>query len=150
MFGNLVRILTVACVLAFAGTARADDQATADEAVALVKKAVALYKSDGQAKALAAFLTPAFQPKDLFVIVQDTKGIMIQHPKNPAFNGKDQTTVKDADGKLFDLEQVNLAREKGSGWVEYKWVNPQTKKLQPKQTYIERCDDVIIGAGIYK
>ena len=41
-------------------------------------------------------------------------------------------TVKDADGKLFAVDMVKTAKEKGSGWVDYKWEKPQTKKIDPK------------------
>ncbi len=150
MISNIFRVLSVLCVLAFAGTAQAEDRATADEAVALVKKAVAVWKSDGKDKALAAYLTPEFQPKDLFIFVEDMKGVMIQHAKKPPFAGKDLSQLKDSDGKLYVAEQIKLAGEKGQGWVEYKASNPQTKKLERKSSYVERVDDIVIGAGIYK
>ena len=150
MIRHLIRAFCVTCILAFAGTAQAADRGTADDAVALVKKAVALYKSEGKAKALAAYLDPSFQPKDLFVLVHDTKGVVVQHPKNPALNGKDNIAGKDADGKPFIADMVRIAQEKGSGWVDYKVINAQTKNPEQKSLYFERADDLIIGAGIFK
>ena len=38
----------------------------------------------------------------------------------------------------------------GGGWVEYKWTNPETKKIGPKSTYVEKFDSLIVGCGYYK
>lgn len=149
----MIARLFVLVTLMFASVpALADERGTADEAQALVKKAVAQYKAVGREKALASFVDPngGFQPKDLFLFVQDLKGVMIQHTRNPGFNGKDLAGLKDTDGKLFVAEMAKLATEKGAGWVDYKFVNPATKKIEPKTTYVERVDDIFIGCGIYK
>lgn len=152
MINRMMMAILIAASLLLPLTAEAAERATADEAMALVKKAVALTKSAGRDKALAAFNDPNgdFQPKDLFIFVQDIKGLMVQHAKNPGLNGKDLSTLKDIDGKLFVVEMIKVSTEKGSGWVEYKWVNPQTKKIDPKMSYVERVDDWFIGAGIFK
>ena len=39
---------------------------------------------------------------------------------------------------------------KGKGWQNYKWTNPQTKKIEDKTAYIEKVDDMIFGCGAYK
>lgn len=152
MANRLLKALFVLVALVFSVPAMAEDRGTADEAQALVKKAVALYKSVGRDKALATFSDPngGFFPKDLFVFVQDLKGIMILHTKNPGFNGKDLSGLKDTDGKMFVAEMAKMAAEKGSGWVDYKFVNPAIKKIEPKASYVERVDDIFIGCGIYK
>lgn len=151
MFSKIARILTVLAAVLVALPAVAEERGTADEAVALVKKAAALINSAGKDKAFAAFSDPngGFQVKDLYVFVEDLKGMTLVH-KNPGLVGKDITVLKDADGNAFGAEMTKLANEKGSGWVDYKWVNGVTKKVEPKSTYIERVGDVFIGAGIYK
>ena len=42
------------------------------------------------------------------------------------------TDVKDADGKYFIRERIEMANKKGSGWQDYKFVNPLTKQIEPK------------------
>jgi cytochrome c len=135
-----------------AGSAAAEEFASSDEAVAFVKKAVALYKAEGKDKAFAAFqdANGAFQVKDLYIFVQDVKGNMLAHGKNAGLVGKDLSGLKDADGKLFVQEMMKLAAGPGSGWVDYKWANPATKKIQAKSSYIEAADGMFFGAGIYK
>ena len=152
MFVRAVRLICVICALAFAGAAHAEDNGTADEASALVKKAIAFYKAEGKEKAFAAFANPSggFQVKDLYIFVQDTKGMMLAHGKNVGLNGKDLSGLKDSDGKLFVAEMMKLVSEKGSGWVDYKWVNAATKKIEAKSSYVEKVDDMFFGAGIYK
>lgn len=132
--------------------AMAQQHGTADEAVALVKKAAAQVAAAGTDKACAAFADPAggFQSKDLYVFVQDMRGVTVCHAKNPGFAGKDLSGLKDSDGKPFMAEMIALAADKGAGWVDYKWVNATTKKIEAKSSYVERAGDVFIGAGIYK
>lgn len=149
---KIVRALCLLVGVFLAGPVFAEDIGTADEASALVKKAIAHYKSVGKEKAFADFAAAdgGFQVKDLYIFVQDLNGLMLAHPKNPGLNTKDLSNLKDADGKLFVAEMKEIAAGKGSGWVDYKWVNPATKKIQAKSSYIEAVDGMFFGAGIYK
>ncbi|CAA7621169.1 conserved exported hypothetical protein [Magnetospirillum sp. LM-5] len=147
-----LRIATLAVGALIVQPALAQEHGTADEAVALVKKATAHYSSAGPEKACTAFADPngGFQSKDLYVFVQKLDGIMICHAKNPGLNTKDLKTLKDSDGTEFVAAMMKVASEKGAGWVDYKWVNAQSKKIEPKSTYVQKSGDVFIGAGIYK
>lgn len=148
----MIRSVALIAALAFATPALAQEHGTADEATALVKKAVAQVKAAGTEKACATFADPAggFQSKDLYIFVQDMKGLMLCHAKNPGLNNKDLSGLKDTEGKLFVAEMIKIAADKGAGWVDYKWVNAQSKKIEPKSSYVERSGDLFIGAGIYK
>ncbi len=149
---HLIRLFCVLFAITIAGPAAAENYASADEAVALVKKAVAAYKSDGKDKAFAAFddQNGGYQVKDLYIFVQDMQGNMLAHGKNKGLVGKDLSKLKDADGKLFVAEMIKVAQSGAPGWVDYKWVNPASKKIQAKSSYIEPVDGLYIGAGIYK
>lgn len=57
--------------------------------------------------------------------------------------------MKDTDGKLFQQEFLTVAA-KGGGWVDYKWTNPTTLKVEPKTAYVERVGELTIGCGVYK
>ena len=146
---TVVILITLFAFLALIGTAYA--QATADDAKALVQKAKEFYKAQGKDKAFAAFKDPQgeFVKGDLYIYVMDLDGKMLVHPKADMV-GKDFTVVKDKDGKLFACDMVKIAKEKGSGWVDYKWENPATKTVDPKTAYFEKVDNVIIAAGAYK
>jgi cytochrome c len=131
----------------------AADRGAANEAVAMVKKAVALAKAEGKDKMMAAISDPAnkdFHDRDLYIYVYDLNGVALAHGNNPKIVGKPLIGMKDGDGKAMIKEMVDLAKAKGSGWVDFKWPNPVTKAVEQKSGYIEKVDDYLIGSGIYK
>lgn len=125
---------------------------TPEEAKAMVEKAAALITSDGQDKAFAVIDNPTgpFVDGDLYVFVTSFEGVTLAHGLNKALIGKNLLHVKDADGKLFVQEMVDLAKDKGEGWVDYKWPNPTSKKIEDKTSFIKRVGDTFVGCGIYK
>ncbi len=69
----------------------------------------------------------------------------------PKLVGQDHSNLKDKLGFAFMREFIKVAQTRGSGWVEYWWANPVTKKIQPKLSYIKKVNDnMFIGCGIYK
>ena len=123
---------------------------TPKEAKALVEKAIAFYKANGKEKALAEFSKPKgqFTKGDLYIFAYNPTGTIIAHGGDPKLVGKDFTGVQDPDGKYFAREFIKIGPE--GGWVDYKWMNYATKKVDAKTTYLKRIDDVIIGCGAYK
>ena len=67
---------------------------------------------------------------------------MLAHGANRSFVGKQWIDVKDPDGKPFIKEMVDAANQKGNGWVEYSWYDPEIKETLPKAVYFEKVDDV--------
>lgn len=145
----VISLVVLSCFLI--GATMAFAQATPDDAKAWVKKGVEFYKANGKDKALAAFNDPKgqFSKDDLYIYVLDINGKMLAHP-NAKLVGEDFMVKKDADGKLFAADMVKIAKEKGSGLVDYKWENPKTKVVEPKTVYFEKVDDLIIASGAYK
>jgi signal transduction histidine kinase len=139
----------VVTALAISTSALADD---ATDAVAMVKKAVSYIKEHGKDKALAEFNNPSgeFKKGDLYIFVSNTQGKMLAHGVNAKLVDKNLMDLKDSDGKPFVKEYTELANTKGSGWTDYKWVNPGTKVIELKSTYVQKVDDLIVGCGIYK
>lgn len=144
----------IGCGMLFcASLALAGEKGTADQAISMVKKAVALVKSEGREKAFAAIADPAnetFHQHDLYIYVYDLNGFSLSHGNNPKMIGKQLIGLKDNDGKAMIREMITLAKTKGKGWVDYKWPNPMTKEVEAKSGYVERIDDMFIGSGIYK
>jgi hypothetical protein len=142
----------VAVFLFVAGLALAAEKGTAKEAKQMVDKGIAYIKANGKEKAFAEFNNPAgrFINKDLYLFALDFNGITLAQGGNPKLVGKDMLHVQDADKKYFIKDMIALAKAKGNGWLDYKWTNPLTKKVQDKSTYIQRYDDFFIGCGIYK
>jgi cytochrome c len=123
-----------------------------DEAKAMVEKAVKMLESQGKDKAFAAFNDPAggFVDRDLYVFVINHEGVTVSHGANKALIGKSLLSMKDADGKAFIQDMITMAKGSGAGWVDYKWPNPSTKKVESKSSYIQKSGDVIVGVGVYK
>lgn len=135
-----------------ATSAVAAEHGSAAEAEAMVKKAVAFIKANGADKAYDEFTNgKAFKDRDLYVIVYDLSGKNLAQGANPKLVGKDLIGLKDPSGRLIIKEFVDVAKEKGKGWVEgYKFLNPVSQKLEEKAMYLERVGDTLVGCGIYK
>ncbi len=147
-------LLSLVCLLV-AGFAFAAAKATQKDAIALVDKAAAYLKVNGEAKAFAEFNKKdgpfADMSRDLYVFVFDLTGKCLAHGANPALIGRDLSGLKDSDGKYFIKEFSTIAKTKGKGWIDYNWSNPTTKKIEPKSTYVLKvADNMLIGCGIYK
>ncbi len=141
----------LAAAFVFAGPAIAGN-ATKEEAVAMVKRAVTYIKSDGAEKAYPEISnrTGRFVKDDLYVVVYQLDGKVLAHGANQKFVGKDMIDAQDVDGKLYVKERVELAAKQPSFWQDYKFVNPVSKKVEPKQMYCEKVDNTAVCAGIYK
>ncbi len=124
----------------------------ADEAKAMVEKAVAFLKANGKTKAYAEFTNPRgrFTKGELYIFVTDFNGMTLAHGGNPKLVGKDLSTLRDSDGKFFIKEMIEGAKANGSGWTDYKWANPATNTIGEKSTYYMKYNDVILSCGIYK
>lgn len=123
-----------------------------DEAMDLVKKAAQHLKTQGKAKAFQEFNNPKglFSKGDLYIFANDMQGLTLAHGQNTKLIGANMAHLKDANGKLFIQEITETAKNKNSGWVDYKWINPANGKVLAKSTYCMLVDDVILGCGIYK
>ena len=129
--------------------ARADDK---DEAVKMVKDAVALYKANGLEKALDALNDPKgqFVKGSLYVFGYDLSGNLIANATAPEKIGQNVLDVPDSKGKKFRREIVERAKKEGSGWVDYTIINPKSKADEQKTSYFEMAGEIILGCGIYK
>jgi len=123
-----------------------------DDAKALVKQAAAYVKYQGKEKALVEISTPKgmFDKGELYVFAYDLQGVMLAHPKNASLIGQNLINVPDTEGKLFRKEIVEKAKSQGSGWVDYIYLNPETKREEHKTTYFQKVGDIIICCGVYK
>lgn len=133
--------------LFLAGNALADDKT---ECVA---------KCEAAAKMMASDLTGAlceinkkdgqFVKGSVYVFAM-RGGVMVAHPMKPVLIGRDLSGLKDKAGKEFFKEFVEVAKTKGSGWVEYMWPKPGEKDPSKKISYILKVDDnFYVGAGYY-
>jgi cytochrome c len=147
-----IALTAVISAIALGGVVHAADGATKDEATAMVKKAVAFIKSEGPDKAYAEISRKGgqFTDRDLYVVVYQLDGKVLAHGANEKFIGKDMSDAQDVDGKLYVKERIEMAQKQASFWQDYKFVNPVTKKVEPKEMYCERVDQTAVCGGVYK
>jgi len=127
--------------------------ATLDEAKELANEAATYVKANGREKGIAEIGNPAgkYIKADLYVVINDFNGTCLA---NPALKtaGMNHLELKDSNGKYFIKEMIEIAKTKGSGWCEYYWTNPATKKVQAKKTWVQRVEgtDTYVMCGVYQ
>jgi len=143
--------LTAALVLLPALAAPA--QSTPAQAENLVKRAVAYAKANGMDKLIKETNQGIFHVgsgSELYIFIYDMQGVV----KAIGFNtqelvGKNRWDLKDPDGKYIVRELLEIAK-KGGGWVDYKYPNPLSGKMEHKTSYAVLCDGLMVGSGTYK
>ncbi|MGA3002731.1 MAG: cache domain-containing protein [Acetobacteraceae bacterium] len=145
---KLLTLLLPVVALLLTSVAWADGRATPDDAKALAIKAAEYLKAVGPEKALPEFSAKdgPWHDRDLYVTVEDSKGVMVAHGTNPGLIGRSVLELKDVDGKPFNHE---IQAVKDTAWVEYKWQNPITKAVETKRQYTIRVGDYVVGVGAY-
>ena len=144
-------------VLAVSATAFAQQHGTADEAKAMLMKAVAAVKAD-KAKALDMFNNGegGFLDRDLYVFcdnLSDAKVVAIGNPNAKQLLGTDARTTKDSTGKVFGVE-LFAGMQKPEGQiteVSYMFPRPGADKTPvQKVSLVTRAGDLGCGVGYYK
>ena len=127
--------------------------ASQEDARALVVKAEEYCREHGRERFLKEINNPngEFHKRDLYAFVYDLKMTMLAHPVKPELVGLNQLDKKDwAGGTFFRRTIQKTALARGSGWVDYDYENPTSKIMEPKTTFIQKVDDMIVCAGAYK
>ena len=148
-----VAVFVATAAIALSGARAWAGQHTAQDAVAMVKKAVAFIKVNGKEKGYAAIDDPNGQFRDgsLYLMVQGADGTVLAHGANEKLIGKKMMNARDVDGKFFVRDIIEAAKAKNGSWTEYKFTNPETKKVAPKDMYCEHVDDsAFVCGGVFK
>ena len=131
---------------------------TTEEAVALVEQTTKdIEKNALQTLARINRAEHPYKNKDnsaLYVFVLNPDQTIVGHPIKTKVIGKNMKGKPDIKGKLFRDEFVAVARKDGSGWVDYYFLNPKTKKEEHKTSFIKLVkgsdgNEYIVGSGKY-
>ncbi len=146
----MMLVAAFAAALSFNALASAE-RGTESEAKDLVKKAVVYYQKNGRDKALPEFQKQPgpFVDRDLYVTVYDLQGNCLSHI-NSKMVGKNMLDLRDANGVYLIKDRVEASKKADSGWQEYQFFNPVSKKVEPKRMYWEKHDGILFAAGAYK
>ncbi len=137
------------------GNVIAKGKATKNECIKKCKQAANLVVKKGLKHALKVINDKKgpFVWKDTYVFsIHLENKTVVAHPIKPQLIGKNLLLIKDIKGKMFFSEFVNVAKKKGSGWVDYMWPKPGERKPVAKITYVYKVKGypVLMAAGIYK
>jgi signal transduction histidine kinase len=126
---------------------------TADEAKAMLMKAVAAVKAD-KTKALDMFNKGegGFKDRDLYPFcsnVSDGKVIVTQ---TKTLIGTDARTLKDKTGKAFGQELYDAGQKPEGTITEVSYMFPRPGETEPaaKVSFVTRVGDIYCGVGYYK
>lgn len=135
---------SVLCLSAFA--------ATRDEAKAQVNAAIAHVKKVGVDQATKDFNASAdWKVKSMNVVFNDMKGVVLASSLNDKLVGRNTWEIKDPSGKEF-VKDFAATAQKGEGWVDYQFMNPESKKLEERSMFVKRVPgfEGYIGVAITK
>jgi len=126
---------------------------------ALIQFSLNYLNKNGREKTLDAIDNPRnpdhkrFVDGEYYIWVFQTdfnnKATVVAHSVNTTLRGKEWYDVKDSDGKQFFHDIIRICKNKGEGWVLYRWAHPKYKKAMPKLTYFKKVGDLVFNNGFY-
>ena len=138
-----------AVALSTAASAQTAQSGTAEEARAMLEKAVVAVKAD-KTKAIDMFNKGegGFRDRDLYVFCANASdGVETAHPTH---RGEKLTDVKDVNGFAFGEQMMRTANEGQIIEISYMWPRPSSDTPVQKVTFFTKVGDQICGVGYYK
>jgi cytochrome c len=152
-----IALLVAALVIASALAAQTGPAAA--KAKALVESGISYFQKNGKDAAFAAFddVKGKFRDGEYYLFVFDLSNpdsavCLARGDGNKALIGKDMWATKDPDGLLYIQAFAQTVQKSGTGWVDYKRTNPETKKIEAKSSFVSLVPGtkIFIGCGFYK
>lgn len=146
-------LLSTALVLSFAGAdaLAAGDFGSAEEAKAMLERAVAAVQEDKDA-ALSTFTAggEGFKDRDLYVFCGDMEGNFTAHGANAALIGQSLKGLEDKAGTPLGETIYAEAIEGEYHVVEYMWPRPGETDPSQKASYVTKVADQVCAVGYYR
>jgi methyl-accepting chemotaxis protein len=120
-------------------------QGSADEAMALVDRAIEHMAQAGREQAFRDFHDPngQFQDRDLYIVCMDRHGTFAAHGSQPELTGQPV-------GDPARLALFWSAADAGGAWVEYEALNPLTGRQTAKEAWVlAASEDTLVSCGVY-
>ncbi|WP_324541495.1 cache domain-containing protein [Thauera sp.] len=127
-------------------------RAGADDARAMLDRAMTLAREQGHARAAAAFNDRRgdFVKDDLYVfMINMDSGRFEAMGMNPALSDTDALGLHDAAGNALVAEMIAKLNHADEATVDYVWRNPVTNAVENKRSYVRREGRSLIGVGHY-
>jgi cytochrome c len=147
-----VKFVLAMITVAFAAmAANATERGTPAEAKAMLAKAAEHYQAVGRTAAFADFnnrKTPFFD-RDLYVFCIGSDHMTLANGGFPTYVGTSVDLLKDADGKPIGTALLKAAAGNGAASVEYRWLNPVSRQIEKKISFVRKLGDDVCGVGAY-
>lgn len=117
----------------------------------MVTDTFSLYEAQREAALIIGDMRYGPEQKDYFWIT-DTVPVMVMHPYRPGMIGMDLSDYRDNQGKNFFVDIVSIVKEKGEGYIDYKWQwKDDSLTVVSKLSYVKPYEPWgwIVGTGIY-
>jgi cytochrome c len=137
-------------MMVVAGSSLAADPG-AEQAKDMLNKAVAYLEKVGPARAFCAFNDPSgdFHKGPLYVFAINMDGIYFANSAASTLVGVSLRDTKDAAGKPFGKDIMQVIASQGEGSVDYMWLNYTTNKVEKKRSFVKRVENFVLGVGYY-
>lgn len=146
-------ITTLAAAAAMATAATAARAETPEEAQRLLDGALAEIKTQGLDKAVKRFNAGGKWKKDgLYLVAVQLDGTMLAHSANGKLPGANMLAARDANGRHFVKDAIDLVKASDSGQVDMRWGNPQTRRITDATMFVRRVpdQDVVVGSLVFR
>jgi signal transduction histidine kinase len=151
---NLIIGAITSVAIALAGAALAQAQyGTAEEAKAMLQKAVAAVKAD-KVKAIDMFIKGegGFKDRDLYPFCANLSDGKVLATQAKTLIGTDGRTLKDKAGKAFGQELFDAGQKPEGTISEVSYMFPRPGETEPAQkvSFVTKVGDIYCGVGYYK
>jgi uncharacterized protein len=126
---------------------------TREQAIAMVHRSQEMFKKLGPEGTFQAVRhkAPGTIDRDLYVYILDMNGVVMANGAIPTMTpGTNLYNVRDQNGKYFVREKLELCKANRPGWVDFRFLNPQTQTIDDKSSYVERMGDYCVAVGVYQ
>jgi hypothetical protein len=98
--------------------------------------------------------TGPFVFMDTYVFVESTDGVELVNAAFPSLEGRSLWDLRDLTGKALVRDEVALALERGSGWIDVHWYKPGANEPGRKHTFVRKVESrgetFVVGSGLYE
>jgi hypothetical protein len=118
--------------------------------MAMVKRAQGTFRVAGAVATFTAInnQSDGFVDRDLYAFVYDLCGVSVAHGAHAELVGRNLIRLRDHGGRRPIHDMIEVARAEGSGWIEFRVINPMTNRIEARSAYLERMEGYVVGVGV--
>lgn len=138
-------------MLAVSCSCLAAESPGAEDAKALLDKAVMYFDDKGAARAFCAFNDPKgdFRKGPLYVFAINMDGVYFANSAAPTLVGTSLRDTRDAAGQPIGNLIMEAVATQQDAAVDYMWLNYETNKVEKKHTFVKKVGEFVLGVGYY-